>query len=191
MKTSTVRILGIYYIYVEKEKHSSFRFYAQGTLQQLHRYNCLSTTGHKQERPNKCRFKLILYTIPSYYKVCLTGVGSVKRQWTSDNETPIKRQEVNVPTYIDSTRECSPQKHEKTHSTTLLPRKQEVKQSTPEQSPLTTAITGQVQSKALDLQSCIFCALKDRHSQLWQWEIASSTGWTETTSSEDQCFQMQ
>lgn len=113
MKTSTVRILGIYYIYVEKEKHSSFRFYAQGTLQQLHRYNCLSTTGHKQERPNKCRFKLILYTIPSYYKVCLTGVGSVKRQCTSDNETPIKRQEVNVPTYIDSTRECSPQKHEK------------------------------------------------------------------------------
>lgn len=145
----------------------------------------------RSRRPNKCRFKHILYTIPSHYKVCLTGVGRVKRQWTSDNETPIKSQEVNVPTHTDSTWECSPQNHEKTHSTPKLPRRQDGKQSTPEKSPLTTAITGRVQSKAFDLQSCIFCALMDRCSQLWQWGIASSAGRTETTSSEDQCFKVQ
>lgn len=89
MKISVVRILGIssiYCIYVEQEKHSSVRFYALGY--------CSSCTGiiacqwqGTSRSPGECRFKHILYTIPSYYKVCLTGVGSVKRQWTSNNET--------------------------------------------------------------------------------------------------------
>lgn len=62
-----------------------------------------------------------------------------------------------------------------------MSRKQDGKQRTPQQFPLTTAITDCVQSKSLNLQLCVFCALMDSSSQLWQWQIAPSTGCTERT----------
>ena len=67
-------------------------------------------TGHKQEA-KEVPIQAYPSTTPSYYKVYLTVVGSVKIQLRSNNEILIKCQEVNVTNYIDSTREYLLQKH--------------------------------------------------------------------------------
>lgn len=86
VKASVVGPLGVYYIYciyVENEKHSSIRFYAQGILQQLHRYNCLSMTGHKQEAK-----QVQIQTYPLHYSFLLRGVSD--RCWECEKTVNIR-----------------------------------------------------------------------------------------------------